>query len=145
MIWTDTDLAYFAGIIDGEGNFCLHNQGTHVFSCSLSVGNTDPRLAQWLMARFGGRLHRQQMKDPRCKLFYRWSLASRDITPMITAVLPYLVLKKDQAELMLAYRKTIVPRGGMKRVKNVQVMREVDTLHRQALHAKMSLLNKRGA
>lgn len=144
--WTATDLAYFAGIIDGEGCFCLHRSGARdVFGCDLSVGNTDPRLVQWIHERFGGRISRRQFADKRCKVFYHWHLLSRDLDTVIPAVLPYLVIKKDQAELMLAYRKTIVPRGRGQRNKHTPVMSPAEVLHRHSMHGRMAVLNKRGA
>ncbi len=143
--WTDTDLAYFAGIIDGEGCFCLHKSGDRaVFGADLSVGNTDPRLVHWIQARFGGRILRRQFADKRCKVFYHWRLASRDLDAVTLAVLPYLVIKRDQAELMLAYRKTIVPRGRGQRNKHVSVMSSDEIQHRRDLVSRMAVLNKRG-
>lgn len=144
--WSATDLAYFAGIIDGEGCFCLHKSGVRdVFNSSLSVGNTDPRMIHWIHDRFGGRILRRQFAArTRCKVFYHWRLLARDLESVITAVIPYLVVKREQAELMLAYRKTIVPRGRGERPKNVQVMSSEEVQHRHDLKARLAVLNKRG-
>jgi hypothetical protein len=63
---------------------------------------------------------------------------------LIPALIPYLIVKKDRAELMLAYRRTIVPRGRGKRPKGVSVMNDQEKQHRRALFDSMAALNKVG-
>ena len=141
--WTQTDAAYLAGIIDGEGCFCLHNFGTHRFGCALAVGNTDLRMLEWIRVRFGGTVKIEKRSNIKHKPFWRWKASADDLESIISAVLPYLVTKKDRAELILAYRATLPPRIRTKRSTSntpEHVKRE-----RILIHSALSDLNKRGA
>lgn len=140
--WTEVDLAYLAGIIDGEGSFSLHNFGTHRFGCSLMVGNTDPRMTEWLRERFGGTV-RVEKKGERCKPCYRWKASAQDLNAIITAVLPFLVIKRDRAELILAYRRTLNPPISGHRSADVTSTTVKD--ERRRLHGQLVALNRRGA
>jgi hypothetical protein len=141
--WAGTELAYLAGIIDGEGSFVLHNHGNHKFGCSLNVGNTDPRLLHWIQARFGGSVRHEGRASMRWKPVYRWKANATDLDTIITAVLPFLVIKRDRAELMLAYRRTLNPPISGQRTADVTP--DSVKSERRDLHAQLAILNRRGA
>jgi hypothetical protein len=66
--WTETELAYLAGIIDGEGCFTLHREkNSHRFASQLQIGNTDLRLLEWVKTRFGGSVNFERRNNPRHK------------------------------------------------------------------------------
>ena len=140
--WTDTDLAYFAGIIDGEGSFAIHNNGTHRFALQLQIGNTSPLLMEWVRSRFGGSVNLEKRNNPRHKPVFRWLAQADALDQILPALLPYLVVKKAQADLFLAYRRTLAPKINTKRSTNdtpLAVKRE-----RFRIHSELSALNKRG-
>ena len=140
--WTATDLAYLAGLIDGEGCFVLHDHGNHKFGCSLAIGNTDPRMTEWLRARFGGSVGIES-RGSRCKLVYRWTASAKDLDSIIQAVLPFLIIKRDRAELILAYRRTLNPPISGQR--KADVTSQAVKTERRAIHSQLAVLNKRGA
>ncbi len=156
--WTETDLAYFAGILDGEGCFCLHSHKAtrrfrgHIYSCQVHVGNTDPRLLQWIEARFGGYVH----FEPRAahqshqKPMWRWYARADDMDRWLTAVLPFLVIKRDRAELLLAYRVTLAPhaqKSSRAAGLSSSTYPTTDAIKekRAEIHAQLAVLNRRGA
>jgi hypothetical protein len=59
--YTDIQLAYLAGIIDGEGSIYIGNfscnpkTGTPYYQTNMEVTNTDAGLIDWLMGNIGGR------------------------------------------------------------------------------------------
>src|SRR5262249_15710023 len=116
--WTAAELGYMAGIVDCEGCFCLHNAGTHRFASQLHVGNTSPQLMEWLRSNFGGSVSAERRSNPRHKPVFRWYAAADDLDAMLVALLPYLVVKRAQAELFLAYRRTLAPKIKTKRSTN---------------------------
>ena len=142
--WTETELAYFAGISDGEGSFVLHRHKTgYRFSCQLQVGNTDVRLLEWVRARFGGSVNLERRHNTAHKPVYRWVCQADNLSEMMTALLPYLIAKRDQAELMLAYRRTLPPMIRTKRSTN-DVPEHVKA-ERSRIHGSLAMLNRRGA
>jgi hypothetical protein len=100
-------LAYFAGIIDGEGCFAMHRHRKHICSTQLQVGNTDPQLMQWIQSRFGGSVNLEQRRNVKHQDVWRWLAAATDLDRILRSLIPYLIVKKRQAELFLAYRATL--------------------------------------
>lgn len=142
--WTQPELAYFAGIIDGEGSFSLKRHlKSHRYGCALAVGNTDLRMLDWIQSRFGGIVAAEKRANTRHKPIWRWVANSDDLETIIRSILPYLVCKKDRAELILAYRATLSPRVNSKR-STYDIQPHIQQ-ERLKIHSALSLLNKRGA
>ena len=113
---SETDNAWAAGIMDGEGYICLfQKQGSsRIWSLNVAVGNTDPRMLRSLQRSFGGKISRDTDKQyavKRNKPLYRWGFYGRRAKPFLESILPYLVCKKEQAETALAYIETLRPSG----------------------------------
>jgi cytochrome c-type biogenesis protein CcmH/NrfF len=106
-VWSEAELAYFAGIVDGEGCFAVHrHRQAGIYGMQLQVGNTDPQLMQWMHQRFGGTLKLERRANPKHQPVWRWWAASADLDVLLTRLIPYLICKKRQAELFVAYRAT---------------------------------------
>lgn len=50
----ERDLAYLAGILDGEGCFSIGKSSKGYYNLRVDVVNTDRRLIEWLHVNFGG-------------------------------------------------------------------------------------------
>ena len=88
----------------------MHQRGgSHVFACQLQMGNTSPQLMEWIRSRFGGSVNLEKRNNPRHKPVFRWLASSDSLDVIVPAILPFLVVKKAQAELFLAYRRTLGP------------------------------------
>lgn len=129
--------AYFAGILDGEGT--VHSEILHHttrnprYNVRVSVVNTDVALIRWIQENFGGYVYeRHSASHPEWKTKYEWVSAKETIIEILESVLPYLIVKKQQAELGILLRKDIVSGNG----------RSVDRAYRQELCEKIRLLNQ---
>lgn len=140
--WLETDLAYFAGLLDGEGCFSLRNQGTHIFSCQVNIGNTDLRLLEWVKDRFGGSINAEARKNPKHKPVWRWCSDATTLADMLPAIIPHLIAKRDRAELMLVYRRTLAPPITGHRRK--AVLSDGVKQERSVIHSRLAVLNQRG-
>lgn len=130
-----TEIAYMAGIIDGEGTLsitgreALSKRGTPYWNYDLevTVTNTSVKLMKWLVAKFGGEtMPRGKPLKKTHKQCYRWRLrdnAARIV--FLRAVQPFLVIKRRQAELLLDYLS--LPRISPKR--RYEIFREVSDLN----------------
>lgn len=108
-------IAYLAGIIDGEGSIYIGNfssnpkTGAPYFQTNIQVTNTEKRLIDWLFASFGGliskRTPRQTPKNS-TKQAWTWTASGERVTHLCELILPYLTIKTRQAEIMLEMRKT---------------------------------------
>lgn len=114
---TDTDLAWAAGIIDGEGSIslarCKRQGKDETYSLRVQVGNTDPRMILRLKELFGGSIPKVENRG-RYKPMWRWILYGNAAAVFLTSVLPYLVSKRDQAECGLTSRSLLRPRWNKK-------------------------------
>lgn len=140
--WTDVELAYFAGIIDGEGTITLAPLSRirpHLFHCRLFVSNTDARLLAWIRARFGGTVIPIKTLGIRNRPLLRWTLSGKkNLVPLFTKLLPYLVIKREHADLALAYFTTLGPVGSHPISEDVRATRI-------EMKSQFLSLNKRGA
>jgi len=148
--WTEAELAYFAGILDGEGCFGISRcvkRGHPAYHTRVSVTNTSAQLMRWLLDHFGGAVclrsktqHSNPNANPlRWKPSFEWKCADKAVAEFLPLVLPYLVIKREQATLVIEYRKTVLRKGGEKPLPAGIVQ------HRDQLKSRLSLLNKKGA
>lgn len=95
------DVAYCAGLIDGEGCFYVHHaEKTQQFLMHLIVMMGDREPVVYLQKTFGGNVRPLNRAG---KLHYRWVLCSENAALAIEELLQFLQGKKDEAELFLAY------------------------------------------
>ena len=102
----DTDAAYLAGLIDGEG--CLYVKPLTAFPRlyhfgGLSVTNTHLATLTWLKERFGGNIRIKARTGNQIPCG-EWSIHGADaIRSLLKRLLPYLRIKKEQAVLLLEF------------------------------------------
>lgn len=137
---TDVEAAYAAGIFDGEGTVSLtwrpNRHGRRYAQLSITIGNTDVRVLQWLAERFGGSWTQQKQAWANAKPFYRWMAWTARAEAFLQIVRPHLILKAEQADLALRFRETITTRGQ-------RLAPEVE-IERLGLKAELTKLNQRG-
>lgn len=96
---TEQDKIYAAGIVDGEGCITLTHHKNHTFQAMVSVVQKDVRLLNWLQERWGGRISHYANRAG------VWRLeATNEQDTFLCDILPYLLLKQRQAEIILEYR-----------------------------------------
>lgn len=102
-------LAYLAGIFDGEGHFSivLYRALRKHFPI-VGVMNTDEGLMQWLSENYGGAIYHRKSPSNKAhwKARFEWRIYSAAIDRLIPAMLPFMVIKRRQAELLLRFRAT---------------------------------------
>jgi hypothetical protein len=98
---------YLAGIIDGEGTISISRNGSTAnypkVVLDITIVNTDERLMKWLITYFGGRYYMRNRQDsPKHKFSFFWRLTGKaNKEKILLGILPYLVLKREQALLGL--------------------------------------------
>jgi len=108
---TETDWAYLAGIVDGEG--CIgvyesrrsHSARGILHICQLSIANTDYQLMDIFSQHFGGWITTRPC--PPGKDMYYWQVSSERAEPIIRNLLPYLRIKKEQAYVAIRFCRTL--------------------------------------
>lgn len=106
-----TNLAYMAGLIDGEGSITLMKCGKY-YGSRLGVHMTDHAVVEWLADVTGVgrvRLSRREGKSD----IYKWEIFSRQAYAVLSAILPYLKSKKPQAELIIERGRSAYRHGSI--------------------------------
>lgn len=113
--YTIQQASYLAGIMDGEGCFVIGayaknpKTGTPHFHTTMQVSNADERLIDWLVENFGGKkayyTAKQTPKNSK-RAVYKWVIHSDRVKHLCEVILPYSVIKKEQAETMIKMRDT---------------------------------------
>ncbi len=105
---TETEKAYLAGIIDGEGSLAIRRSVNpraahgYTFAPILSINNTDRALIYWCQAVLGlGYVVCKHPAKLHHKPVYVFQAACRHAAQIVEAVLPYLRIKRRQAEILL--------------------------------------------
>lgn len=110
-----TDLAYMAGIVDGEGSISLSMVGTKnnrrgpLHTLQMCIVNCNEDLLDWCMDRFTGKLYARKIipgRKPCFTLRYERLLAEF----ILQRILPYMIVKKTRAEIALRFCETFTSR-----------------------------------
>lgn len=117
----ETDLAWAAGIMDGEGTIgispinCKHSgrkvKVYRVYALRVAISNTDPRILARIKQILGGYFYPVKHYKSHYKPVYRWAAACKNAYTVLDLLLPYLVGKRDQAEIAIAFAKLRRQRG----------------------------------
>jgi hypothetical protein len=116
----ETDLAWAAGFIDGEGCINIAHKSTisrygkkyNYYSLAVMVGQITPEPLLKLKEMFGGHIRGPIIKENRRPSFM-WSISSRNSADMLQKLLPYLIVKKSEALNALEFQK-LTGRVGVK-------------------------------
>ena len=138
MKWTQLELAYLAGIIDGEGCFCIQNPGGKTHTLRLFVMNTFKPLIDYLYKTDGGFQYSRNVEDPRRKIRHEWFIDTHIVDEILPLLRPFLIVKKEQLEVAIEFRKTFPKKRSYHRVPNEFI------LIREDCHRRMRILNKKG-
>lgn len=110
------DIAYCAGLFDGEGcvivnwktyrSKSLHRKvGKQRFATYINVSNIDGRVIDKLCSVFGGTPYRSWAG--RNRAMYQWRVSGKNAERIVRKMYPYLISKKEQAKLFLDFRDVV--------------------------------------
>lgn len=103
-MWIEADIAYLAGIIDGEGSILIVKgslKGRVTWNSSISIANSSLDLLEWIQSVFGGAL--RHTRTPMGKKFYILEWTNDRGREIALAIKPYIKLKYVQCSLFLEY------------------------------------------
>jgi len=93
----ETDKAYIAGFLDGEGTItCTVKEGRWP-SLRVLIYNTDQRVLQWMLAHYDGSVRPHSGWEDGQKRVYAFAPTVPARMRLLKEILPYLKLKRSQA------------------------------------------------
>ena len=152
---TEIEWAQLAAFVDGEGHLAITCSRVNLrqtrtspwYHPRLLVYNSDVRLMHWLQETFGG-AWRPYRKKP-LKAYYKpslvWELSGTKLLPILRRFRPYLLLKPEQADLVLSfYDHAVWHKGGNYSDPAKRRVSEGELARRHALYEESLRLNHRG-
>jgi len=120
ILATETDKAYIAGIIDGEGCLLITERGrpstrrckTPSFVCTIVVSMTDEYAVQFIGERYKGRV-RKYHRDGKRPYFTFDASCAKEVGTLAMDIQPYIKVKSRQVAAMLEYLSLPKFRGGL--------------------------------
>jgi len=100
-----TDVAYIAGLFDGEG--CVRikhaNQGGNSYYVIAHITNTNKKMLDKVEGLFGGNTRIQE--KGRNKKVYNWYITSSEASDFLKVLSPFLIEKEEQAKLAIYFHE----------------------------------------
>lgn len=130
-----TVAAYTAGIVDGEGCISMEKRK---FTLRLYVSNTNLNLLIWIREHWGGHIkpnHRRA--KPNHRAGFNLFLNSKETLFLLETVLPFLIVKKEEALLVLSIKYIIRDRNRRNEGQNIR-----HRAARQKVYEELKLLKK---
>jgi len=135
---SETEKAYLAGLIDGEGSihFGLNTSETVIPRISISSSNTE--VLEWCRNKIGkgyiSTLSAHSFEGKFHKETHQFIIQAKPtVLPFLEAILPYLIIKKKQAELVVEWCKSRLSRENYDRStytkREIEIIKEVKTLN----------------
>ena len=108
----ETDLAYAAGIIDGDGcigayknkaKTCRHG---YRYCLTIRVNISEPEPIMWLYLTFGGSYRSYANQGMGKRTMYTWALGANKALNFLKDAQPYFKAKSKQVELAIRFRNS---------------------------------------
>ncbi len=105
---TETEKAYIAGIIDGEGSIMLtrfHSNQYH--SPCVSVDSTDTELLDWIktVTKMGKIISKKNYNKEKHKDSFTYRVIYNDALVLLKEIEPYLVIDRKKIQSKINIRK----------------------------------------
>ncbi len=104
------ELAYFAGLMDGEGCFNInYNKKRNTYQARLTMTNTNLDMLIWCQERIGGKIYKRKKYADHHKDKYEWmSWGDKEfLLNLLKKILPFLVGKREQCKVLIKFEKTV--------------------------------------
>lgn len=115
----DVDLAYLAGVIDSDGYISAQkttHKGRKYFGAAVGIAGTRREPHDLAASFFGGKVCTYYPKGDRAhhRPQFQWQRYGETAVPVILAVLPYLRVKRLQAQLALDLQEALAEARAMR-------------------------------
>jgi len=118
---SDHERAYLAGFFDGEGSVGIYTRGKVFPVMSVTIVQNSSPVVDALFLRWsetlGGSFYKRLSESGRAKL--QWQATGANAVTILEEMLPYLILKREQAELCLRWESL---KSGVRRGKNGRLL-----------------------
>ncbi len=136
-------IIWAAGFVDGEGNINIQRYSSTrgrrhrpCYNLLLQVDQTSPDPLEKLKGLWGGRISKKKPQNPRWAPQWHWWVSGKDAAQALAELRPYLLVKRDQADIALEFAQ-------LKRQRPSQLSK-LEENQREGLHLRLRALTKTG-
>lgn len=118
---TDLELAWAAGVMDGEGCILVHAQsgrmgrhgvqGAPIHELRVVLVNTNKPMLDRFQSWFGGAITKKKKRGTERRNIAEWRISGQRAAGVLSQLLPYLLVKREEALLGLEFAKTLTPKN----------------------------------
>lgn len=148
---TPEEASYLAGFIDADGCIGLYKKSPDKenwstgYQAYLGLTNRDQKVLKWAQERIGGAINEKKRYQVHHSPAY--SLQLRGLVSVLEAlkqIEPYLITKREQANLVISFSKKVDKLTGEKKEKPKSKLSIEEIEKREKFFLRMKELNKRG-
>ncbi len=131
----ESQKSYLAAAIDGEGHISIGRpkekktvNADWEYVCNIGISNTNKNYLNYIKNITNmGIIFNNSIATIKHKGRYEWKLQIKETVLFLTSILPYLIIKKEQALLMLKFRETYeIKYGRFDTIpQNISILREL--------------------
>lgn len=106
----ETEKAYIAGIVDGEGCITIirADQSKHSpkhkspsYRLAVSIYNSNKPMIDWLAERIDAHRHYKRQKSPNHKSLHILTISAKSASSFLSQIQPFIIAKSEQLKLAL--------------------------------------------
>lgn len=106
-IFNETDYAWAARIIDGEGYLGMARN----FQIKISIRMTHRKTIERLVKMFGGKFYvHKAVNVSKHKVPYEWMVQDKFVLKVLDRTKRYMLTKREQADLVIEFRSCCFPK-----------------------------------
>jgi len=124
------NLAYIAGLFDGEGCISIYQKTDRSYHLGVELAMGFEYIPKWLRFAYGGYIGIAPAgKGGRKRPSYKWRLEDRAAESFIKSIVPYLIVKRAEAELALKFMQNrCSPSGYRRKTPEQKVLQEAQRI-----------------
>jgi len=128
-----TDYAYIAGYIDGDGCFNIERRivkyvMSFKFPQAIIISSVNMEVLEWCKSNWGGSIHTQKIVPKNNKPLHRYTLRKFRAIPFTKKTLPHLVEKIEEADIFLRFANSKCNAERFKLISKIKIIKDVSNL-----------------
>ena len=128
-----TDYAYIAGYIDGDGCFDIRkqfikNRMSPRFPMAIIISSVNREILDWAKINFGGSINKKTLVPENNKPVYYFTLRKKKAIPLTQKITTYLVEKIEHAKLFLSFNDFDCIKKRNELINKMKILKDVSNL-----------------
>lgn len=138
--------SYIAGLFDGEGTFTISKARRKDYPDysfeEIYITNSNKEIMNWLVENLGGSIRITRYGNKKWKNVYKWFLPAKMRVDFIKNIIPFVIIKKKQALLLLDFISLMESQKA--KIRGINGLTNSERNEREKILIQVRALNRRG-